>query len=197
MRQRYSAWVIPIIAFAAVGTLSWGYSATQGSARLAVHRAHFRALTPDTPEYRAFYNNYQAFNRQGKEKGEQRDRLREIRRRVESDPQSRVLKETLMTYHAWLKTVTGEKGDKSKIDQAETLEQRLEVIRVLKENQDRLRGQVSSGRRIAERDPDFSPTMYDLGEYLESLDQELLETLLGHTPSHFLFRLDRDYHSTE
>ena len=168
----------------------------KGRSYLDVQRERFQALRPDKPEYRAFYNNYQSFFRKGKE--EQRERLRAIQQRIETDPQSPLLKSQLATYHAWLKTVPQEKA---KIDQAKTIEERLDVIRAIKANQDRIHGVTerrmassafSSGSTAANNP---FPSASELAEFLETLDPEDLQTMLGHTPSNFLYQLEKEYHA--
>jgi len=193
MLRRFFTFVIFVLVFAIVGTLFWGYSMTKESSQSAVQKKHFQALKPGEPEYRAFYNNYKSFLREGKE--EQRQQLREIQKQMESDPQSPMLKRTLTTYHAWLKTVPGEKN---KIDQAQTIEERLEAIRLIKEDQDRLQG--TTERKNTKTDSETTnlyPTINELAEYLESLDPARLDTLLGHSPNNFLYQLKKDYHAVE
>jgi len=185
--------LISILAFAIVGSLFWSYSAPKRSSRSARLKKHFRELTPDKPEYRAFFNNYQSFQREGKE--EQRQQLRQIQKRMESDPQSAVLERTLATYHAWLKTVPGEK---KKIDEAKTIEERLETIRTIKKRQDHIQGTLQQKNTKTDSETtNLYPTIDELAEYLESLDPDRRETLLGHTPSNFLYQLKKEYHAEE
>jgi len=193
MRQRRFTFLLSILVFAIVGTLFWGYFAPKEKTLWELQKKRFQAFEPGDPEYRAFFKNHQSFYRDGKE--EQREKLREIQKRIDSDPQSQTLKRTLATYHAWLKTVPGEK---SRIDLAKTIDERLEVIRVIKENQDRIQG--TTQRKIAKADSEttnLSPTINELAEYLESLDPDRLETLLGHTPGNFLYQLKKEYHAVE
>jgi len=192
MLRRYYTLLILILVFAIVGTLCWGYFAPKEKTILDFQKERFQALTPDKPEYFAFFHNYQSFFREGKE--EQQQRLREIHRHIESDPQSQILKKTLATYHAWLKTVPEEK---SKIDHARTIEQRLDVIRAIKENQDRIQGiRERRERKSGSETTTLYPTIYELAEYLEYLESfnlDRLETLLGHEPSKFWYELQQDY----
>ena len=192
--------LIPVLIFAFIfltlGIVFLVSFSGKGRSYLEVQRERFLALNPDKPEYRAFYNNYQSFFRKGKE--EQRERLRAIQQRMESDPQSSLLKSQLATYHAWLKTVPLEK---TKIDQAKTIDERLEVIRAIKANQDRIHG-VTERRMASSAFPLGStaasnpfPCASELAEFLETLDPEDLQTLLGHTPSNFLYLLEKEYHT--
>jgi len=194
MPQRYSTFLIVTLVLAIIGTLSWGNFAPKKKTFLDFQKERFLALTPDKPEYREFCRKYQSFYRDGKE--EQRQRLREIQRQIASDPQSQLLKRSLATYHAWLKTVSDEKG---KIDQAKTIEERLEVIRAIKENQDRIQGIRERRERRANSETFIPyPTINDLAEYLEYLEYfnpDHLETLLGHEPGNFWFQLRQDYHA--
>ncbi len=123
-----------------------------------------------------------------------RERLRQIQQKIESDPQAQTLKLELKTYHAWLKTIS--QADKAKIDQAKTIEDRLNVIRDIKANQDRIQGTLDQQPARNFRDHEIVnlyPTVPELAEFLESLDPERLEILLGHTPSNFLYQLEKEY----
>jgi len=193
MLQRYSTFLSPVFAFVFVGTffsLFWTYSATKESS-LKVQRKHFQSFTPDKPEYRAFFSNYQSFY--GKEREERRERLRQIQKRLESDPESLILKKELATYHAWIKTVPEKR---SEINRAKTIEDRLEAVRSIRKEQDRIQGITEKKPRSNSGTMNLFPSIYELAEYLEDLesfDQPRLEKLLGHTPGNFRFQLEKDY----
>lgn len=160
----------------------------------------FQNMTPTQPGYRVFYNNYEKFysSREGKE--EERERLRDLRNRIESDPIAPALNVQLSSYYNWRKTIPQEQV---KINEAQTIEQRLEAIREIKERQDRM-------QRMQDRmdgywpnhaydfgdseDEDVYPTNAELAGFLESLEASQLQILLGREPKTFLYELQQSYH---
>ena len=189
MLQRYSTFLPPIFAFVFAGTLFslfWGYFVTKEGLKGSLGELQEKFPKPDNPEYSTFYHNYQSFYGKGKEK--QRERLRQIQKHLESDPLSLILKKELAVYHAWFKTVPEKKDE---ISRAKTIEDCLEVIRIIKEDRNK---QPSSNLTVK----NLYPSIYELAEYLEDLElsnQARLEELLGHTPGNFRSQLEQDYHA--
>lgn len=165
----------------------------------------FRKMTPDQSGYRDFYHNYEAFYREGQE--EQRERLRHIRDRVESDPIALALNLQLANYYNWLKTIPQEQ--QTRINEAATIEERLDIIQEIKERQERMQQSPFRDPPISywtdsadefefldsksDEDEDVYPTFAELANFLESLPPRQLEVFLGHKPSTFLFELPRAY----
>jgi len=171
----------PLLAFVFVGTLFslfWAMEGPPGKIQSGFPK-------PDDPEYAAFYHNYQAFY--GERNEGRRERLRQIQKRLEADPESLILKKELATYHAWIKTVPEKRNE---INRTTTIEDCLEVIRSIKEEQDRK--QANSNPAAKNR----YPSIYELAEYLEDIELvnlARLSTLLGHTPGNFRVQLEKDY----
>ena len=176
----------PLLAFVFVGTLFylfWGYSAAKEGPPGKVHREFPK---PGDPEYATFYHNYQSFY--GERNEGRRERLRQIQKQLEADPESLVLKKELTAYHAWIKTVPEKR---SEINRTTTIEDRLEAIRLIKEEQDRKQPNSNPASK------NLYPSIYELAEHLEHLESSnpaRLEELLGHAPGNFRDQLDKDYH---
>jgi len=189
--QRYSTFLPPLFALVFVGTLFslfWGYSAAKEGLPGKVQSGFPK---PDDPEYATFYHNYQSFY--GERNEGRRERLRQIQKQLESDPESLILKKELATYHAWIKTVPEKR---SEINRAITIEDRLEVIRSIKKEQDRIQGITEKKPRSNPGAVNLYPSIYELAEYLEyieSFNPDRLEKLLGHAPSNFRLQLEKDY----
>lgn len=159
-----------------------------------------RSITSDPTKYRAFHQKYQSFY-SPKKTEEERERLREICRRLENDSQALALNMELATYYAWLKTVP---EAKEQIDQAVGIEQRLAIIREIKEKQNRIQGRAPGGDsdQIPRDDPfeedemfGFGPTDSELAAHLEKMDSQDRSRLLGLPPDDFRYYLLLDYNS--
>lgn len=175
--------------------------------RIRKSLARFQNMTPEQAGYRAFHHNLGLFYRPGEGKDDQRERLRNIRHRIESDPLAPMLNAQLANYYNWRKTIP-QPQEQARINAAKTIEERLEVIREIKENQDRmqqLQDYLGSppwhdplpGFEFAENgaddDGDVYPTSAELAGFLESLDQQQLQILLGREPKTFVYELQRAY----
>jgi len=193
--QRYSTFLPPLLTLVFVGTLIslfWGYSAMK-EGPLGKIQSGFPK--PDDPEYATFYHNYQSFYGEGNGKEVRRERLRQLQKRLEANPESLVLKKELAAYHTWIKTVPEKRNE---INRMKTIEDRLEAIRSIKEEQDRVQGTTEKKPRSNSSVVNPRPSIYELAEYLEYLessDLTHLERLLGHTPDSFRSQLEKDYHS--
>ena len=155
--------------------------------------ARLEKIIEDQTLYRSFYDKYQRFYE--RMTPEQRESLRQIRKKIDSDPQAAALNRELVSYYDWLKTVPHEKAS---IDEAETIEERLKIISEARENQNDLYHNGSS--RSYDGDPDDlkdEPTDADLAKTLEAMDTRQRLKFLSYSPAKFLQEIRSEYTNSQ
>lgn len=163
----------------------------------ARQQQRLESIIKDTSRYKDFYKRYDWFYSRMTES--QRNDLRQIQIRINRDSIGAVLNQTLTTYIAWLKTLTPD--DRALIEETSTVQDRVAMIRSIKEQQDRIQGldegtngsQRSSHRRTGEPGVDNMPTDSELAQFVEKMDSRKRQHLLGLPPDEFIYRLLQEY----
>ncbi|MGL6225652.1 MAG: hypothetical protein ACRC10_03390 [Thermoguttaceae bacterium] len=175
-----------------------GHSAVSESlSTRARQQQRLESIIKDTSRYKDFYNRYDLFYSRMTES--QRNDLRQIQDRINRDPDGAVLNQMLTTYIAWLKTLTPD--DRALIEETSTAQERVAMIRSIKEQQDRIQGldegtngsQRSANRRTGESGIDNMPTDSELAQFIEKMDPRKRQHLLGLPPDEFIYRLLQEY----
>ena len=195
MSVRYTIIISGLVLSLMIGSLLFGeqlFRLLPGKKNDLARNRHARldAIMKDPAHYRSFHDKYQRFYE--RMTPQQRDDLRKLRKKIDSDPQGPALNRELASYYDWLKTVPFEKAG---IDEAETIEERLKIIGEVRENQKY--PYSDNGSKLPDNDDldqvKDEPTDSDLAKTLESMDTSRRLKFLGYLPANFLREIRLEY----